>query len=310
MTQSKLERIVFHGHPAYRLTAGDLAATFLPGLGMLCASLTHRGEEMLGRGEDFDKYVQQGSTMGIPFLYPWANRLDGFRYAAAGKSVELDKSSPQLHLDGNGLPMHGVPGAKLEWSVRDESADGTKAVLRAGLAWRSAARFALFPFTHSLEIAEVLTPDTLTVTTTVRPDVGVAMPVSFGFHPYFRLPGVPRREWTLELPALRRLTVDARQIPTGEETDFSWKPQPLGERSFDDPFRCLEPQARFAISAGGRRLTVEFLEGYPFAQIYAPAGRDFIAIEPMTAPGNALNSGCPVTAAGESFVASFRIAFG
>lgn len=34
---------------ARNLTAGDLRAVFLPGLGMLGASLRHRGEELLGR---------------------------------------------------------------------------------------------------------------------------------------------------------------------------------------------------------------------------------------------------------------------
>jgi galactose mutarotase-like enzyme len=29
---------------------------------------------------------------------------------------------------------------------------------------------------------------------------------------------------------------------------------------------------------------VLFLEGYRFAQVYAPPGKDFIAYEPMTAP--------------------------
>ena len=71
--------------PAARtLVAGDLRADFLPGRGMLGASLCHRGEELLGRVEDLEGSIRTGTTCGIPILHPWANRLDGLRYAAAG----------------------------------------------------------------------------------------------------------------------------------------------------------------------------------------------------------------------------------
>ena len=60
---------------------------------------------------------------------------------------------------------------------------------------------------------------------------------------------------------------------------------------------------------GGRRLAVELVEGYGYAQVYVPSGQDLVALEPMTAPTNALVSGRGLTviAAGESFQASFRI---
>ena len=71
----------------------------------------------------------------------------------------------------------------------------------------------------------------------------------------------------------------------------------------------LEQPARFAVWAAGRGVALELLEGYPFAQIYAPRGRDFICFEPMTAPTNALRSGdgLSVLAPGEEYRASFRV---
>ena len=53
----------------------------------------------------------------------------------------------------------------------------------------------------------------------------------------------------------------------------------------------IEDGAVFAVEGGGRRVEVAFEEGYPVAQVYAPAGEDFICFEPMTAPTNALVSG-------------------
>src|SRR5215510_2421104 len=93
----------------YTLIAGDLEAVFLPDHGMLGASLRHRGVEMLRRIEDLDGAAAKESTAGIPLLHPWANRLAETRYHAAGREMNLDPSSPLLHLDAHGLSMHGVP---------------------------------------------------------------------------------------------------------------------------------------------------------------------------------------------------------
>lgn len=53
-----------------------------------------------------------------------------------------------------------------------------------------------------------------------------------------------------------------------------------------------------------------FLEGFPYAQVFAPEDKDFIALEPMTAPTNALISGkgLRVLDSGKEFRTSFRIA--
>ena len=102
---------------AHALVAGDLEAVLLPGAGMLGASLRHRGVEMLGRVEDLAAAAAKGSTAGVPLLHPWANRLAGLRYRAAGREVALDPQSPLLHFDANGLPIHGVPWSLLAWET-------------------------------------------------------------------------------------------------------------------------------------------------------------------------------------------------
>ena len=54
---------------------------------------------------------------------------------------------------------------------------------------------------------------------------------------------------------------------------------------------CLTKGTSLSIAGGGRRISVEFLAGYRYAQVFAPKGKDFVALEPMTAPTNALVSG-------------------
>jgi galactose mutarotase-like enzyme len=45
------------------------------------------------------------------------------------------------------------------------------------------------------------------------------------------------------------------------------------------------------VTGAGRRVTLELLEGYPCAQVYAPREGQFVCFEPMSAPTNALRSG-------------------
>ena len=287
------------------LAAGDLEAEFLPDRGMLGASLRWRGVELLRRIEDLDAAAAKGSTAGIPLLHPWANRLDGLRYRAAGKDVVLDPSSPLLHLDGHGLPIHGVPWARLAWEVTASSRDR----IAARLDWARPDLLAIFPFPHRLELVAALSPDALTIATTLVAGPDGPVPAAFGFHPYFGLPDVPRPEWRLELPAMRRLALDGRGIPTGADAPFAPFDEPLGRQSFDDGFALSDAHARFALSGGRARITVELLEGYRFAQVYAPGGADLVALEPMTAPTNALASGdgLILVAPGGAFRAEFRI---
>jgi aldose 1-epimerase len=201
--------------------------------------------------------------------------------------------------------MHGVPWAQLAWSVSELAADRMK----ARLDWRRTDLLAVFPFPHRLEMTATLRPDGLTVETTLCADQASAVPVSFGFHPYFRLPGLPRAEWQIELPAMSRLLLDERSIPTGAETPAPAFDAKLGDRAFDDGFALPDPHAWFSIAGNGRRITIEFFEGYPYAQVFAPRGKDFVAFEPMTAPTNALVSGrgLRLVEPGSLFRATFRV---
>jgi len=55
-------------------------------------------------------------------------------------------------------------------------------------------------------------------------------------------------------------------------------------------------------------VTVRYDAGYPYAEVYAPAGAGFVCLEPMTTPTNALAHGpCPFVAPGGQVTATFSI---
>lgn len=290
---------------------GRLTAAFVPSLGMVCSSLRHDREELLAQRGGPDAYARSGSTFGIPLLHPWANRLGAWSYGTP--AVLLDRASPVVHVDGaTGLPSHGLLAASPLWRLLRSAAES----LRAELDFSDdPALLAAFPFPHRLVYDAEIGPGALSVRLTVIPTGERPVPIAFGFHPYLTLPGSERAGWQLELPVRRRALLDDRGLPTGahEPVVPGALDGPLAERAFDDSFDELAggpagPPA-FAVFDERRRIALEFSAGYDVAQVYAPAGSDFICFEPMTAPVDALRSGEGLrhVAPGESFTAEFRV---
>lgn len=290
--------------------SSQLQATFVAGAGMLCSSLRHEGAELLDARAGVRAYAQRGSTMGIPLLYPWANRLAGLRYPGPHGDVQLARSNPLLKFDPNGLPIHGAIPGLLAWELLDEPVAGASE-LRARLRWQHPQLLEIFPFAHVLEVRARIELATLTIETSidVPADARAPVPVSFGYHPYLTLPGSDRRTWEVELPVTEHLLLDDRMIPTGIAEPFQRAGFALDEDSWDDAFAGLRHPAVFAVSAAARRIELELREGYSFAQLYAPAGESFVCFEPMTAPANALISrdALPVVEPGGGFAAAFAI---
>ena len=286
------------------LTAGPLEVVFLPGLGMLGVALRHRHEDLLALPGGLAGY-RAGNVTGLPLLAPWANRLGSRRYEVDGVAVDL--SGLDLPTDPQGLPIHGTMTAQPGWEVvaRDERS------LDARFDYGARPDLlAAFPFPHELRIAASVDPTGLTMATTIAATSDRAVPVSFGYHPYLRLPGVARADVHLRLPDREHLDLDDRRLPVGTGQAEAAEERPIGVRTFDDLY-ALGDDRRLAVAGGGRRVTVALGDGYPYAQVFAPPREDVVCLEPMTAPANALVAGdYAVAPPGEPFTATFRVEVG
>jgi galactose mutarotase-like enzyme len=284
--------------------SSEFEAQFVPNAGMIGISLTDSGVELLGQRRGLDAYVANGKTMGIPILYPWANRLGANTYTAEDTTVTLTAGEHGVRTDPNGLPIHGVLAAYPNWRVTHESANE----LTAEVDFGDQDLLASFPFPHRLALTVSLFERTLRLRTSVTPSGEKAVPLCFGFHPYLRLPDAPRDQWIIETPPLRHLKLDERGLPTGQTTLQPATTEALGDKAFDDGYDEVAEGAVFAVSGGGRRIEVHFEQGYPAAQVFAPPGEDVVCFEPMTAATDALRRGGYRTAKpGDWGIAQFSI---
>jgi aldose 1-epimerase len=290
---------------------GGIEAAFAPSAGMVGCSLRHRGEELLGQRGGLRRYIREHSTMGIPLLYPWANRLGAKRFSVGGRELNLDSTDLPLSFDQAGLPIHGLLAAASGWRVDRHQIDGDRALLAASFDFGADQELlAAFPFPHQVHFEASLRRAVLTITTTVHAPGEASVPVSFGFHPYLRLPAIDRADWEIEVPVRERLELDSRQLPTGTREPVRIGAGPLGSRVFDDAYTAPVDEAPFVLAGGRRRIELRAGAGYGFAQVYAPSDDQVIAFEPMTAPTNALlsdGSELVLVRPGERFAATFSI---
>lgn len=285
------------------LSSGGLEATFVPELNMLGTSLCLDGEEYLALPGGVAAYRRRHAT-GLPLLAPWANRLSERSYRSAG--VRADLGNADLSTDPNGLPIHGTMWGET-WQIESLSARGRAARLRVTFDYGREDLLAAFPFPHRIVAVIGVDGRSLSVSTSISPIDDRAVPVSFGFHPYLRLPRGRRSSWRLLLPEREHLELDDRSIPTGRRVREVAEREPIGSRTFDDLY-ALGDVRELGIEGGGHRLSVRFDDGYPFAQVYAPPDASFVCLEPMTAPTDALVKGdCVSVQPGETFTARFTI---
>jgi aldose 1-epimerase len=296
---------VWKGEPSVTLVAGARDATFLPGCGMVCASLRHRGDEYVAWPRPLAQF-REGRMTAVPLVHPWGNRLGRWGYRAGSRRVDL--SGIDLPTDANGLPMHGnLRGAPFDVVRADTGHESARLVARLDYGARPDLLRA-FPFPHVVTVEARLDESGLRLTTDIEPTGRSAVPISFCWHPYLQVPEAPRRDWVLRWPACEHVLVDERVLPTGVVVDQPAARAALAARTFDDHY-ALGRDRRFSLAARGRQVELRFGSTYPFAQLFVPARGNFAAIEPMTATIDALGSGrAPLVEPGNRFRAWFTIA--
>jgi aldose 1-epimerase len=284
------------GYKTVRLADNEsgLAARIAPGAGNNAFSLALAGEEFLWRPDGpLNELVERRLLFGMPFLSPWANRLDDNAYWVDGTQYHLNLGLGNIRFDHSHQPIHGLLLFE-HWRVHKVHADDDGAEMISTFDFAAHPKLmAQFPFAHRLEMRHSLRKGRLYVGTRLVNECTEPLPVSFGFHPYFRLPGGDRNDWKLEICAQKHYKLNDRRIPTGETSARKPGSVRVKDVELDDVYSDLvhddEGYARFLLSSEAACLHVGFGRRYPVAVVFAPPTGNFVCIEPMCAITNALN---------------------
>lgn len=277
----------------FGLTAGDYHAT-IASVGATLRTLQFDGRDLV---VPFDADEVRPAFRGAT-LAPWPNRVVDGRYTFDGVEQQLPLTEPN-----RGHALHGL-AAWLDFAAVDRAADSVTF---------AATIEAQAGYPHRVEVTVTFALDETGLHTTVTgTNTGpTRAPWGTGPHPY--LVAGPGRvdDWTLELLAGQVLEVtEDRLIPTGladVETaeggiwDFR-TPRPIGDTFIDHAFTDLSRSADGdtvvrVTAPGGTGVEMVWGEDCPWVQVHTAdqplpeLNRLGLAVEPMTCPPDAYNSG-------------------
>src|ERR1051326_8599602 len=177
-----------------------------PSAGNIAFSMTVKGREIL--------WFMPGQMSGIPFVGPWANRLDEQAFWANGKRYPFDMALGNVR---GAIPIHGFLTLTDKWKIVEARADKSSAWVTSRLEFfREPSWMKQWPFAHTIEMTYRLQNGVLEVATAITNSSNEPMPISIGFHPYFQLTDSPRDEWTISVGAKTHWKLAATKVPTGE----------------------------------------------------------------------------------------------
>jgi aldose 1-epimerase len=272
-------------------SARGIEVSICPSIGNIAFDFRVHGQPILMAPPKLSEWKQHPSQAGIPFLAPWANRLDGDAYWANGKRYLLNPGAIDIRRDQNGLPIHGLLLFASAWQVARLHADAQAAQVSSRLEfWKHPEWMAQFPFAHSIEITHRLSGGVLEVRTAIENHAADPMPLVIGFHPWYQIPETPRDQWKVRLPVREHYVLSEKLIPTGVTRPMDLPdPAPLAGRQLDDVFGGVDSNSEFSLEAASRKVSVRFGPKFPIAIVYAPQTRNVVCFEPMTGLTNGFN---------------------
>lgn len=221
-------------------------------------------------------------------LTPWPNRVRDGLWNDEGTDRQLAVTEPKF-----GNASHGL----LRFAAYDIADSSSATTLSATIFPQTG-----YPYLVETSVTYVLRVDGIDVTHALTNRSATAAPVALGTHPFLTIGDVDPHDLVLTVPAHTSFTTDDRMLPTGTQpADAALRDGVrLGDVDLDTGFTDLERDAdglvRHSLTApDGRRLTLWQGAGFDFVQVYTtnkyPGQSLAVAIEPMTAPADALNSG-------------------
>jgi len=275
----------------------EIVVSIAPSAGNIVFEMLVKGRNVLQFPyASLEAFKAKPGLAGIPFMGPWANRLDEQAFYAGGRKYAFDMELGNVR---GAHPIHGFLSAASDWEVVEARADAASAWVTSRLEFfRHPLWMAQFPFAHTIEITHRLQDGALETAIALHNLSVEAMPVAIGFHPYFTLSDAPRDDWTIALGARTEWLLAPDKIPTGETQPITNRfPDPKAaalkdhdlDHVFGDLVRDSSGRAVMSVTGKSQKLDVVFGPNYRAAVIYAPKGRDFICFEPMAGITDALN---------------------
>lgn len=250
-----------------RVTLGKdgARAEIVPARGGIVTRFSVGGRELLALDESTLLDPTKNVRGGIPVLFPAPGKLDGGRFRDDGVT--------------EGMKQHGFARDRA-WSVVAQSTDRVTLALVSSPETR-----AQFPFDFRLTFTYRLEASSLRIEQRYENLSNVPMPLHAGFHPYFLVPDAEKAWTTVSTRATRAFDNVTKSEGPFRGFDLTW---PEVDLHLDDHGA---PTSTLTRPDGNGSVKIDASPEFKHWVVWTVAGKDFVCVEPWTAPGNALNSG-------------------
>src|SRR5260221_12190595 len=129
--------------------------SIIPSVGNIAFSMKVRGQEVLRWPyTSVEDFKTRPGRAGIPFMGPWANRLDEQAFYANGKKYAFDMDLGNVR---GAIPIHGFLSSTDQWQVMEVKQDAKSAWVTSRLdVYKQPMWMKQFPFAHSIEMTHRL----------------------------------------------------------------------------------------------------------------------------------------------------------
>lgn len=234
-----------------------------------------KGKDLVRASATLADFMARPGLNGVPFLGPFANRLDETAFYANGKKYNFDLEQGNVR---GPIPQTGYVNGSKAWQLVEAKADAKSAWVTCRLDFYKIPAFMKqFPFAHTVTMTYRVADGTLEVHTKLDNLSTDPMPVAIGFHPIFELPDGNRDDWTVSLDAKTHWIEIPQRLPTGETqpienffgsdpTKIELKKYTLIDDVFTDLVRDADGRATMKLGYGGKELDV--LIGPKYKTVY------------------------------------------
>jgi galactose mutarotase-like enzyme len=236
-----------------------------PRRGALVTSFVASGRELLY----LDRATLNDPTTnvrgGIPILFPAPGKLEADTWRTAGQSGQMKQ--------------HGF-ARNLPWAVLEGA---TTSGAAATLCLQSnPTTLSQYPWAFRAELSFALAGQRLRISARVHNQSSTTMPFALGYHPYFLV--TDKRGVRIDTRATRAFDNVTKQTQPFRGFDLDSSEVDLHLLDHGSSASALH-------FADGSQISLSGSGDFTHWVVWSLAGKDFVCLEPWTAPGNALNTG-------------------
>ena len=238
----------------------------VPERGGIVTRWSIQGQELFYLDQERFTHPELSVRGGNPILFPICGNLPDDVYAYDGKSYSLKQ--------------HGF-ARNLPWEVVEQSTESSS---KLTISLKSNDEtLAVYPFEFQVKFVYELEGKTLKIHQEYINQSDKVMPLSFGFHPYFLVPD--KEKLSLDIPASTYQAKDSTEVVSykgsfdfnEDEIDVALKPLNGSSASITDSSRSL-------------KINLKWSDDFSTIVFWTVKGKDFVCLEPWSAPRNALNT--------------------